>query len=54
MTEPKTQQTTRIVSVIRDITIILAIIFVCVAAYKFMIYFSVWDLPPLDTDGNVQ
>ena len=38
----------RIVSILRDIVIIIAIIFACIAAYKFMVYFSVWDLPPLE------
>ena len=34
-----------LVSIIRDITIIVAIAFSCAATYKFMVYFQVWDLP---------
>jgi len=45
---PRTRQIARIVSILRDIVIIMAIVFACIAAYKFMVYFSVWDLPPLE------
>ena len=45
---PKFSQIARIVGILRDITIILAVIFACVATYKFMVYFSVWELPPLE------
>jgi len=33
----------KLISVLRDIAIIVAIIFICIAAYKFMVYFSVWN-----------
>jgi len=38
----------RLVSILRDITIIAAVFFACIAVYKFMVYFAVWNALPYE------
>lgn len=41
-------QLAKLVSILRDLAIIVAVLFVCLAAYKFMIYFNVWYSLPYE------
>ena len=41
-------QFAKLISILRDLAIIAAVLFTCLAVYKFMVYFNIWDSLPYE------